>query len=192
MEEKISVEGANMSEQAVEAGKNLDIVISELLKNFTEGTNFNQMLVRAFQDVLLKQEHAYLKNFYMIIPSLTINFIETLRISKDKMDKTLREGSRQVAYFSDDGFMVGLAYILAILQQDAAFDTLHWFDTVDLKYRRDERELKQELAKVSNSRKDEERRSEFQLKEMRVSRALLDYKLLLWTLNGSRIFFKDR
>ena len=108
------------------------------------------------------------------------------------MDKTLREGSRQVAYFSDDGFMVGLAYILAILQQDAAFDTLHWFDTVDLKYRRDERELKQELAKVSNSRKDEERRSEFQLKEMRVSRALLDYKLLLWTLNGSRIFFKDR
>ena len=192
MEEKISVEGANMSEQTVEAGKNLDIVISELLKNFTEGTNFNQMLVRAFQDVLLKQEHAYLKNFYMIIPALTINFIETLRISKDKMDKTLREGSRQVAYFSDDGFMVGLAYILAILQQDAAFDTLHWFDTVDLKYRRDERELKQELAKVSNSRKDEERRSEFQLKEMRVSRALLDYKLLLWTLNGSRIFFKDR
>ena len=66
MEEKISVEGANMSEQAVEAGKNLDIVISELLKNFTEGTNFNQMLVRAFQDVLLKQEHAYLKNFYML------------------------------------------------------------------------------------------------------------------------------
>ena len=88
--------------------------VKELLKNFTEGTNFNQMLVRAFQDVLLKQEHAYLKNFYMIIPALTINFIETLRISKDKMDKTLREGSRQVAYFSDDGFMVGLAYILAI------------------------------------------------------------------------------
>ena len=53
-------------EQAVEAGKNLDIVISELLK-LHEGTNFNQMLVRAFQDVLLKQEHAYLKNFYMII-----------------------------------------------------------------------------------------------------------------------------
>ena len=189
---KETIEGANMSESTVEAGKNLDTVIAELLKNFTEGTNFNQMLVRAFQDVLLKQEHSYLKNFYMIIPALTINFIETLRISKDKMDKTLREGSRQVAYFSDDGFMVGLAYILAILQQDAAFDTLHWFDTVELKQKKDERDLKEELAKLSNSRKDEEQRSEFQLKTMRVSRAVLDYKLLLWTLNGARIFFKDR
>ena len=189
-----SINGANLSEDAVDAGKNLDSVLSELLKNFTEGTNYFQMLVKVFQDVLLKDEHGYLKNFYMIVPALTINFIETLRISKDKMDKTLREGSRQVAYFSDDGFMVGLAYIMSVLQQNKEFDGLHWFDTVKVKFSEDHAKFQSEMtrAKKSSRRKDKEDESELFLKSARVERAHQDFELLRWTLSGARIFFKDR
>ncbi len=188
------VEGANLSEGTVDAAKNLDSVLSELLKNFTEGTNYSQMLVRVFQDVLLKSEHAYLKNFYMIVPSLTINFIETLRISRDKMDKTLREGARQVAYFCDDGFMVGLAYILSVLKQDRQIDGLHWFDTVQEKFRKDSASIESQRGqkRKSSRRKDKEDEGELALKSSRIARSSQDFELLKWTLSGARIFFKDR
>ena len=54
-----------------------------------------------------------LSNFHMIVPGLTINFVETIRASKDRMVKTARG---KEAYFTDDGFALGVAYVLAILR----------------------------------------------------------------------------
>ena len=70
--------------------------------------------MNVFQDVMINDEQKHLKNFYMIIPSLTINYIETSVQAKDLMYKNSR---RRDSYFSDDGFSIGIAYILAILNQ---------------------------------------------------------------------------
>ena len=122
------------SEEAVNAAENLDEVLATLMKNFSEGIDYFQVLVQVFQQVMLSKDHGYLKNFYMIIPSLCINYVDTIRVSKDKMDKVKRAGARQVAYFTDDGFAIGIAYILAILKQNDQFESMHWFDTMYHKY----------------------------------------------------------
>lgn len=54
--------------------------------------------------------------------------------------------ARREAYYTDDGFAVGIAYILAILEQGSRFDSLHWFDRVKAKLLADEAELEKRLA----------------------------------------------
>ena len=86
------------------------VQINNILHFFgNTGIDYFQVLVQVFQQVMLSKEHPYLKNFYMIIPALCINYVDTIRVSKDKMDKVKRQGARQTAYFTDDGFAIGIA-----------------------------------------------------------------------------------
>jgi WASH complex subunit 7 len=49
----------------------------------------------------------------MILPPLTLNYVESLLIAKDKINKKNVAGM----YFTDDGFAMGVAYILRVLEQ---------------------------------------------------------------------------
>ena len=53
--------------------------------------------------------------------------------AKDKMNKKNKQG----AAFTDDGFAMGIAYILKLVDQYHAFDSLHWFESVRMKYEAD-------------------------------------------------------
>ena len=53
--------------------------------------------------------------------------------SKDKMNKKNKIG----AGFTDDGFVMGIAYILKLLDQYNEFDSLHWFQSVNEKYNKE-------------------------------------------------------
>jgi WASH complex subunit 7 len=56
-------------------------------------------------------------------------------------------------YFTDDGFALGLAYILRILDQDAALESLHWFPSVTTKFSNDPCRWRVEKAPLKTFRK---------------------------------------
>ncbi|OQS00393.1 hypothetical protein THRCLA_05958, partial [Thraustotheca clavata] len=124
-----------LSKETVVAAQNLDTALFNLSKNFSEDNNYFKVLVQVFQEAISPAEQKHLSLFYQIIPALTINFIETSVQAKDLMYKNTR---RRESYFTDDGFAIGVAYFLAMLNQGDDFDALHWFEEVERKYEADE------------------------------------------------------
>jgi WASH complex subunit 7 len=98
---------------------------------------------------------SHLRNFFLIIPALTLSFVDSLRTAKERMEKTVK-GSE--AYFTDDGFPLGLAYILAILRQDRSFESLHWWEEVSAYHASELKKFSAELATLGKSKPDMDKR----------------------------------
>jgi len=163
--------GAGLTAETVRAGRNLDEVISTLVKNFGEGSDYFKVLVSVFQAVLLTADHEHLKNFYMIVPALCISWTDASLQAKDNMFKATRVGaaSREM-YYTDDGFAVGTAYCLAILKQTKKYDALHWVDTVRHKLKADAKVLaKQQALRAEKEAKIKERRDKEERKKNSIS-----------------------
>ncbi|KAK7070235.1 WASH complex subunit 4, partial [Halocaridina rubra] len=91
---------SKISPETMSAAQNLDAVINNLTRNFQQDTDYFKLLVDVFAPALQDSKNNHLKNFYLIIPPLTINFIEHSIAAKDKLNKKNRTG----AAFTDDGF----------------------------------------------------------------------------------------
>ena len=128
--ENLSVdEGLDSIPETIEAAKTLDLVVENLSQNFTDSTEYfevsiksilffksytyifffyPQLLVNVFGKQLHDEKHPHLKNFYLIIPPLTINYVDHMIAAKEKLNKNNFDG----AAFTDDGLVMGKTYIL--------------------------------------------------------------------------------
>ncbi|XP_013187252.1 WASH complex subunit 4 [Amyelois transitella] len=177
---EISTE-SNFGPKTIDAAENLDHNINLLITNFIQGTEYFKLLVDVFAPVFRNPKNVHLKNFFVIVPPLTLNFVEHMILSKDKMTKKNKVG----AAFTDDGFAMGVAYILKLLDQGSDFESLHWFDSV-WKHIRDERKA----VEVQKSKGSVQLQQALALTEKKIKTVEEEFKLLYFSLTSARIFFR--
>ncbi|OXB83588.1 UNVERIFIED_CONTAM: hypothetical protein H355_011407 [Colinus virginianus] len=165
--------------------RQLDSVLGDLTRNFAEGTEYFKMLVDVFAPEFRSPKNMHLRNFYIIVPPLTLNFVEHSISCKEKLNKKNKGG----AAFTDDGFAMGVAYILKLLDQYQEFDSLHWFQSVREKYVKEIRAVAKQ-QNVQSINQDEKLLQTMNLTHKRLEVYLQEFELLYFSLSSARIFFR--
>ncbi|CAM9441528.1 WASH complex subunit 4 isoform X1 [Lampetra fluviatilis] len=182
-EELVKEDG--LSAEAIAAAKHLDAVLGTLTRNFAEGTEYFKMLVDVFAPEFRSSKNMHLRNFYIIVPPLTLNFVEHSISCKDKLNKKNKVG----AAFTDDGFAMGVAYILKLLDQYQELDSLHWFQSVREKYQREKQAASKQQKSITGSQ-DEKLMQTMNLTQKRLDVYMQEFDLLYYSLSSARIFFR--
>jgi WASH complex subunit 7 len=173
----------NLSAECQRAARQLDEVISNLCKNFAEGTEYFKMLVDVFAPEFRNPKNIHLRNFFIILPPLTLNFVEHMINSKEKLNKKNKIG----AAFTDDGFAMGVAYILKLLDQYHEFDSLHWFQSVRERYMKEKEDIQKQPM---TARQDEKLQQTMTLTTRRLDIHQQEFDILYYSLSSARIFFR--
>ncbi|XP_018798524.1 PREDICTED: WASH complex subunit 7 homolog [Bactrocera latifrons] len=189
----------------VKAAENFEVNISNLVKSFSDSTDYFKLLVEAFQPFFRNPHNLHLKNFFLIVPALSLNYVEYMLRVKEKINKK----DRQEALLFDDGFAVGLAYILKLLNQIDDFYALHWFATVRERFNAERLKIQQmllDIKKSTNTRagakgnskaalamqnsETEKLQQTLALTERRINAHQMEYNLLYCNLCSAKIFFQ--
>ncbi|XP_070159198.1 WASH complex subunit 4 [Polyergus mexicanus] len=174
--------GLNYSVETQAAAKRLEDDIADLVRNFTEGIQYFKLLVDVFTSAFRDAKSYHLQQFYAIVPPLTLSFVDNSVSNKEKMFKKNQTG----AAFTDDGFAMGIAYINALLDQNAELDSLHWFKTVELHIAQEKL-----AAEGKDDHGDEKLQQTRALTLQRLAERNAEFQLLYYSLSGARVFFKQ-
>lgn len=156
-------------------------LVDNMRATFDEGTTYFAVLESVFAQELRSAKNSHLTHFYVMVPALTISFVESMLHAKDRLQKKARE-----SYFTDDGFAMGLAYLLKLLDQNEAFESLYWWDTAQMRYARERRVL-QEGGADRNGRKEDANT----LALKRIQSYEQEFELLECAFCSARIFFRN-
>jgi len=94
---------AGLPTETTQAANNLDGIVDNLVKNFAEGTEYFKALVDVFSEEFRSAQNMHLRNFYVIVPPLTLNFIEHMLVSKDKLQKKRKRNNIYRRWFCNWG-----------------------------------------------------------------------------------------
>uniref|UniRef100_A0A915ERL4 WASH complex subunit 4 n=1 Tax=Ditylenchus dipsaci TaxID=166011 RepID=A0A915ERL4_9BILA len=134
------------------------------------------------------EKFSHLRNFFIIIPALSINFIEHICSCRSRLGK--HRSHETDLTFVDDGFSMGIAYILKLLNQNYFFESLNWFESLSLKYG-SEADLYYEEQRNTPKHKDERNIDmSLTMKISRMEEIRREFRNLEHTLQSALIFFK--
>ena len=102
----------NLSPETQKVAEALDATLENLSSNLTNSNEYFNILVQVFTNQLNDEKQTHLNHFFLILPPLTVNYIEHITAAKEKIFKKNIDGG---AAFTDDGFSMGLAYCLTLL-----------------------------------------------------------------------------
>eukprot|EP01047_Picozoa_sp_COSAG01_P040715 COSAG01_NODE_3445_length_6086_cov_363.571071_3_plen_1069_part_00 len=170
---------AELPSETVASCKVLDDVVKNLQQQSAEGSDYFHVMVDAFAE-LSDKSNEHLKNFFVIIPPLMLRYVDHMLQERDRMSKKRKSGC-----FTDDGFAIGLAYILSVLKLTDRFDSLHWFDSLTDEFRDQERSLAQSR---SGGGSDDQAQQQLRLRKLRNRK--VEFDMLYFAFNGARIFFR--
>lgn len=127
------------------------------------------------------------------MPALILNYIEYIVAVKENLNKKTKELG---VTFTDDGFAMGLAYVLRILNQNTEFNSLHWFRAVRQKFSVELVQLQKANEEngaafsSSNNLYDAKLHQTLALSEKRINTIRHEFDLLYYSLNSAKIFFQ--
>jgi hypothetical protein len=75
------------------SANHLDDVIKTLKANFTERTDYLRLLVKNFDGMFGGQDYKHLRVFYIMVPALTLNYVEACIAAKEKVAKKMAPDS---------------------------------------------------------------------------------------------------
>mmetsp|Transcript_32874 Transcript_32874/g.82567 ORF Transcript_32874/g.82567 Transcript_32874/m.82567 type:complete len:1186 (-) Transcript_32874:28-3585(-) len=181
-------EKEGLSAETIAAAKNLDHCVENMSKNFAEGTQYFRMLVNVFATEFRNESNSHLQQFFLIVPALTLSYVDHMMNLKDKLAK---KGGKAGGHFTDDGFAVGIAYILKLLDQEVQFKGLHWFERVLHKYRTEiAASSKEQKNQSTEQERDEDVLASLNLTLLKKSKYLREFELLHYSFSGASVFFK--
>ncbi|XP_060537430.1 WASH complex subunit 4 [Cylas formicarius] len=158
--------------------------LQNFIENFEEATEYFKLLVNVFLSVFRNPSNMHLKNFFVIVPPLTINFVEHSLTSKERLYKKNKANSA----FTDDGFALGLAYIIQLLDQESQLNSLHWFHSVNRKFKNERMKIKEQTL-ISNG-DDAKLKQTLNLTEKRINTFEREFELFYYSYTSARLFFQ--
>ncbi|CAD5211962.1 unnamed protein product [Bursaphelenchus okinawaensis] len=103
--------------------------LSNAMTPFLKESDYIQLMCQVFSKELRNMDRfSHLRNLFILIPPLSINYVEYLFSSKTRSLKTNAPDHELI--FVEDGFPMGVAFVMSLLNQDYFFDSLNWFDSV--------------------------------------------------------------
>lgn len=210
LKEEESEEGVSVpfNTATVEAAANFDAALATVATNFSDATDYFRLLVEAFAPALRATKHAHLRNFFVILPATTYNYVQHSIGGKERLARTAKKklhqqqvedstssnsNSTSAATFTDDGFVMGVVYVLRLLDQLADFDALQWFSSVEEHLRIATAKAKSMAEKASSSTSgvDEKLLQTTSLTIRRLEVQQREYQLLKYGMSSCRILFKS-
>ncbi|XP_062233658.1 uncharacterized protein LOC133930903 isoform X2 [Phragmites australis] len=89
-----------------------------------------------------------MKDFFQIVPLLIANMVDHRLLHKDKL---LRRGHEtKSAIHTYDGFLLGVAFVLKVLEQEKSFDELNWFASTKTKFEGETEDKDNKMDKSAN------------------------------------------
>lgn len=70
--------------------------------------------------------------FHVLVPALCLSFLDSILVGREALAKRAvapASGPRSNAFCFDDGFAVGVAFVLHVFGVDKEFQAMHWFET---------------------------------------------------------------
>lgn len=141
-----------------------------------------------------------MKVFYLIVPPLILNYVEHMLGSRSLIGK--KENDEEGILLFDDGFVVGLAYILKLLDQINDFNSLHWFSTVLAFTKTERRKIEDTLNDLRNVKSNKKKLSTMEkeeneklqqtllLTDRRLNESQSEFNLLYNNLCSAKILFR--
>ena len=180
--EKCSTD-VHLSEESRGAASLLYRAVEQTNDSLAADEEYFSRIERVISAELCSPKNSHLEVFYIIVPVLSISFVESMVANRDRLHKRRKEGA-----FTDDGFAVGLAYLLRLLEQKQSFDALHWFESVRAHFSLERDSLAPDMSGAGRSRGlSPESANSLALK--RLERFETEFEMLYYAIDSSLTMF---
>ena len=109
----------NTQNSLIESSKLFCNTISSLKQTGENESNYLELLVTDFRDSITLEKFPYIDLLAFLLPPVILTFIDNAINARDNLLKKTK--TEDNAYFSDDGFIMGMCYLLKLFYADKKF-----------------------------------------------------------------------